>query len=156
VFYAAFAILFVWCFVLCYRIHSVKAMATQARYVYVYNVDLLSRSYPALVSLQQNYQAQLEALTAQLDEIKAKIAKVSDAKAKEEVSNAYLAQITEKRNNLVASYQQSLQAMTAQVNRALEEVTTEKGLNAVFNSSAILVRTPYVIDITSDVLQKLK
>ncbi len=151
--YGFMAFLFIWCCVLCAR---VRVNAEKAKYVYVYNMELLVKNYPAILSLQQNYEKQLAILTAQVEEVKAKVEKVEDKKAKEEVSKAYLSQIVEKRNNLVASYQQNLQILTANMNKALQEVTAEKKINTVFNISAIAVTTPYVVDITKEVLQKLK
>lgn len=154
--YAILCFFFIWCSVLCFRIKAARLEAEKASYIYVYDANTIVQNYPKLVNLQKDYQTQLVALSAELKDAQAKIAKVEDKKAKDEVSKAYMSQIVEKRNNLVANYNKNIEAINVKVNKAMEDVTIENNLPAVFNLSSIAVRTPKVVDITPEVLKKLK
>jgi len=61
-----------------------------------------------------------------------------------------------KRDELVNNYQNSIKDLTQKINQALAEIATEKDVPAVFLKSSIAVQTPYVVDLTDEIAERLK
>ena len=61
-----------------------------------------------------------------------------------------------KRDKVSQDYQDALQQTLANVNQALSEVAKENSVNTIFRSKATSVMTKYTIDVTPQVLEKIK
>lgn len=140
------------CFLTCYALHK----AEEAKYIYVYSSEALAKNYPELVALKQKYDADLQALTGQVNDVWAKLGAMKDKKTKAEASEAYLESLTQKRNNLVSAYEQNLMFISNKIHDAILKIAAEKGLPSVVEVKQLSVKTDYVVDITEDILKKLQ
>ena len=86
--------------ILCLGMYIMYQKVESAKNVYVYSSDTLAKQYPELVALKQKYDADLQALTQQVGDVRAKLSAMKDKKTQAEASEAYLESLVEKRNNL--------------------------------------------------------
>jgi len=140
---------------LCFATYRAANKAEQAKYVYVYSSEALAKKYPELVALKQKYDADLQALTGQVNDVREKLGAMKDKKTKAEASEAYFESLTQKRNNLVSAYEQNLMFISNKIHDAISKVAAEKGLPTVVEVKLLSVKTDYVVDITEDILKKL-
>lgn len=141
---------------LCFLTYCAFEKAEKAKYVYVYSSEVLAKKNPELVALKQKYDADLQALTGQVNDVFSKLGAMKDKKTKAEASEAYLESLTQKRNNLVSAYEQNLMFISNKIHDAISKVAAEKGLPTVVEVKLLSVKTDYVVDITEDILKKLQ
>lgn len=85
-----------------------------------------------------------------------KIKNIKDKDVKADFSDVYLNSLRLKRDNLVEEYQKLLTELSEKVNKGLVEIATEKGASTIFLKSALGIGTDDVIDITPELIAKLK
>ena len=108
------------------------------------------------LSHKQKFDEEILKLNDELLEAEEKIKKIKDAKVKEDFSDVYLKNLRMKRDELVNNYQNSIKDLTQKINQALAEIAKEKDVPAVFLKSAIAVQTPYVVDLTDEIAERLQ
>lgn len=126
-----------------------------SRKVYVYSLEEVLVKAEAL-SHKQKFDEEILKLNDELLEAEEKIKKIKDAKVKEDFSDVYLKNLRMKRDELVNNYQNSIKDLTQKINQALAEIAKEKDVPAVFLKSAIAVQTPYVVDLTDEIAERLQ
>ena len=85
-----------------------------------------------------------------------KIMSIKDKNVQEDFSDVYLNSLRLKRDNLVEEYHKMLEDLSNKVNKSLEEIAAEKNASTIFLKSMIAVNTPYVVDVTPELVAKLK
>lgn len=125
------------------------------RYIYIYDLKKIIISYPNLLAKQQEYKSKIEKLSLETEEATQKINKLKKENIKEEFSDVYIKSLLLKRNNLLEEYDQMMNNVTANVNKALEKIINTKDINVVFPADIIKIRSKYVIDITDEVLNNI-
>ena len=127
----------------------------QSRKVYIYSLDevLLKTN---MVEAKQKLDTEIVALNKELLSGEKKIKSLKDAKVKLDFSEVYLKNLRMKRDELVENYKKSVEEITQKINVAMQEVIKEKKINVVFFKNAVAADTPYVIDITNDIIEKIK
>ena len=70
--------------------------------------------------------------------------------------NLTLKPLQMKRDELLDSYSQSMQKSLGQINEALAELATENNVPTIFINKSVAVNTNYVIDVTPQVVEKIK
>jgi len=125
------------------------------RRIYVYNMEetLLAAGIPAS---SQQFESDIASLEREVADAQEKIKTLKEAQVKEEFSDMYLRSLKMKRDELINKYSESMQVVLDAINQALEEVARENNVHTIFLSSAIAVSTEYVVDVTPQVIAKMK
>ena len=126
-----------------------------ARKIYVYDLQEVIR-HTGIAEAKQKYEQDVISLNEDLLAAEKKIKSLKDAKVKEDFSEVYLKNLRLKRDELVENYEKSISELTGKINVALAEIAKEKDTSAIFVRDIILVKTPYVEDVTDDVIKHLK
>ncbi len=127
----------------------------ESKKIYVYSLDeVLLKSQ--VVETKQKFDAEIIKLNEELKIGEKKIKSLKDKKVKLDFSDIYLKNLRNKRDELVENYQKTVEEVTQKINTALEQIVKEKEIPAVFVKKAIAIPTPYVIDITDEVVEKIK
>jgi hypothetical protein len=93
------------------------------------------------------------------DEVRAaekKLNSIKDKSVRSEYSEVYMKSLQIKRNNLITDYEKEMTDLTNRINKALEDVVSERNLPVVLTAKDIAVTTQNVVDITKDVIAKLQ
>lgn len=127
----------------------------QSRKVYIYSLDevLLKTN---MVETKQKFDTEIVALNKELLSGEKKIKSLKDAKVKLDFSEVYLKNLRMKRDELIENYKKSVEEITQKINTAMQEVVKEKKINVVFFKNAVAADSPYVTDITNDIIEKIK
>ena len=127
----------------------------QSRKVYIYSLDevLLKTD---MVEKKQKFDTEIVALNKELLRGEKKIKSLKDAKVKLDFSEVYLKNLRMKRDELVENYKKSVEEITQKINTAMREVVEEKKINVVFFKNAVAADSPYVIDITNEIIEKIE
>ena len=125
------------------------------RKIYVYNMEetLLAAGIPAS---SQQFESDIASLEREVADAQEKIKTLKEAQVKEEFSDMYLRSLKMKRDELINKYSESMQVVLDAINQALEEVARENNVHTIFLSSAIAISTEYVVDVTPQVIEKMK
>lgn len=126
-----------------------------ARKIYVYDLQEVIR-HTGIAEAKQKYEQDVISLNEDLLAAEKKIKSLKDAKVKEDFSEVYLKNLRLKRDELVENYEKSISELTGKINVALAEIAKEKDTSAIFVRDIIVVKTPYVEDVTDDVIKHLK
>lgn len=127
----------------------------ESKKIYVYSLDeVLLKSQ--VLETKQKFDAEIVKLNEELKVGEKKIKSLKDKKVKIDFSDIYLKNLRNKRDELVENYQKTVEEVTQKINTALEEIVKEKEIPAVFVKKAIAIPSPYVIDITDEVVEKIK
>ena len=93
------------------------------------------------------------------DEVRAaekKLKSIKDKSVRSEYSEVYMKSLQIKRNNLITDYEKEMTDLTNRINKALEDVVSERNLPVVLTAKDIAVTTQNVVDITKDVIAKMQ
>ncbi|MBO4294044.1 MAG: hypothetical protein J5896_01200 [Alphaproteobacteria bacterium] len=163
---ACFVVLF--CCVVCLGVklsHTNKKLAEMSKQIqyqfsqnskiYTYDLQKVATTLN-IAEKKQQYEADIIQLNNDLVEAEKKIKTLKDAKVKEDFAEVYLKNLKMKRDEIVKTYENSMQELTMKLNKAMEDVVREKNIPMVYFQSALAVKTPHTVDVTADVLQKLK
>ncbi len=125
------------------------------RKIYVYNMEetLLAAGIPAS---SQQFESDIASLEREVADAQEKIKTLKEAQVKEEFSDMYLRSLKMRRDELINKYSESMQVVLDAINQALEEVARENNVHTIFLSSAIAISTEYVVDVTPQVIEKMK
>lgn len=125
------------------------------RKIYVYSLEEVLVKLEAY-SNKQKFDEDVIKLNKELLEAEKKIKNIKSAKLKADFSDVYLKNLRMKRDELVEGYQNSIIELTRKINQALADIAREKDASAVFLKSTIAVQTPYVIDLTEEVADRVQ
>ena len=125
------------------------------RKVYVYNLEEILNKTDVLKTKKQ-FEEDIIKLNDELVNGEKKIKSLKSAKLKEDFSEIYLNSLRVKRDELVSRYDKTLDDLAGKINKALEELCAEKNIPTVFFNGAIAATTDDVIDVTDEVIEKLK
>ena len=140
----------------CFEQEKVLAnLINNNRRVYVYNLE------EVLIKLdvqgnKQKFDNSIIKLNNELMDGEKKIKNIKKAKVKEDFSDMYLKNLRLKRDELVDEYQKSVEKLNDRIKQALVEIAKEKDAPAIFLKSAIAITTPHVVDLTNEVVKKVK
>ena len=134
---------------------SIEQKAVAMRMVYVYSLEETLEGINILEK-KQKFEQDALALNDEVAKAEQKIKNLKKEKVKEDFSDVYLDSLRLKRDNLVEEYHKMLEDLTAKVNKGLEEIAKEKDASTIFTKNAVAVSTPYVIDVTPILVEKLK
>lgn len=127
----------------------------QAKKVYVFSMeDALIKL--GTVSLKQNFEKEVMALNNELEKNEKKIETIKNAKVRDDFSAVYMDSLKLKRDTLVQNYQKQLADLTEQINKALSEVAKKYDAPTIFNAKSTVVKTNKVVDVTSEVVNKIQ
>ena len=135
--------------------NRLAARVDENRKIYVYNMEqtLLAAGIPAS---SQQFETDIAALQKEVADAQEKIKTLKEAQVKEEFSDMYLRSLRMKRDELINKYSESMQVVLDAINNALEEVARENNVHTIFLSSAIAISTEYVIDVTPQIIERMK
>lgn len=127
----------------------------QAKKVYVFSMeDALIKL--GTVSLKQNFEKEVMVLNNELEKNEKKIETIRNAKVRDDFSAVYMDSLKLKRDTLVQNYQKQLADLTEQINKALSEVAKKYDAPTIFNAKSTVVKTNKVVDVTSEVVNKIQ
>ena len=136
-------------------VQSIEKQISESRKIYIYNLEEVLRKINAVDEKVQMEEKILK-LNNELSVAEKKIKSLKSAKVKEDFSDMYMKNLRMKRDEILENYQKTLGDITDRINTALNEIAKEKNVSAVFVHSAIAVRTPYVEDITDEVVARIQ
>lgn len=125
------------------------------RKVYVYSLEDVLIKLDALND-RQKFDESIIKLNEELIEGEKKIKSIKKAQLKADFSDVYLKNLRMKRDELVNDYQNSVKELTQKINQALADIAKEKKAPVVFVKSAIAVQTPYLVDLTEEVVNRVQ
>lgn len=125
------------------------------RKIYVYNLEeILTKS--DIMATKKEFEENLIKLNNELTDGQKRIKSLHDAKIKEDFSEVYLNNLRSKRDELVNHYDKKLDELADKINKALTELCKEKDIPTVFLNTSIAITTDDVIDLTDEILEKIK
>lgn len=125
------------------------------RKIYVYSMEETLRAAGIPASSQQ-FETDIASLEKEVADAQEKIKTLKEAQVQEEFSDMYLRSLKMRRDELINKYSESMQVVLNAINQALEEVARENNVHTIFLSSAIAISTEYVVDVTPQVIEKMK
>jgi len=127
----------------------------ESRKVYTYNLDRIFEAMN-VVEAKKRYEESVIGLNNELLEAEKKIKSLKDAKVKEDFSEMYLKNLKIRRDEIVSTYEKSVADIGEKFNNALKEIVDEQDLPAVFLPSSIAVKTSHTVDLTDEIIAKMK
>lgn len=125
------------------------------RKVYVFNMDEAVQS-TGIQEANQKFEDDINALDAQVKDAQEAIKGIKEDELKLKMINLTLKPLQMKRDDLLAEYSKSMQQYLEQINQALAEIATENNVPTIFINKSVAVNTNYVIDVTPQVIEKIK
>ena len=145
-----------------YKVHGLQkqisaqnAQIEESKKVYVYSLDDVLKG-ANVIEIKRKFEDEIIKLNDEVFDAEKKIKSLKDAKVKEDFSTMYLNNVKMKRDELLANYEKTIKELTTKVNKAVGEIAKEKNVSVIFIKNAIAVKTPYVVDVTDEVIKKLK
>lgn len=134
---------------------SSRKLVDNNRKIYVFNMDETVKSV-GLQEANQKFEDDIKNLDTQVKEAQATIKDIKDEKMKKKMLNLSIKPLEMKREDLLKEYSKAMQDSLAKINNALAEIATENNISVVFMNKAIAVNTNYVVDVTPQVVEKIK
>jgi len=134
---------------------EIQKAVDSSRKIYVYNLETVLLETGA-VDAKKKFEKDVENLSKEVSAAEEKIKTLTDAKVKAEFSDVYLKSLRLKRDNLIEDYDKSLQNTLKKINKALSQIAVEKKAPTIFFIKSLAVMTDDVIDVSSEVVEKLK
>lgn len=125
------------------------------RRIYVYSMEETLLAIGVQAS-SQKFENDIASLEKEVADAQEKIKTLQEGQVKEDFSEMYLRSLQMRRDELVNKYSESMQKVLDAINSSLEEVAQENNVHTIFLSSAIALNTDYVIDMTPQVVAKVK
>lgn len=132
-----------------------RKMVDNNRKIYVFNMDEAVKNI-GLKEANQKFEEDINNLDAQVKEAQSAIKGIKDEKMKKKMLNLSIKPLEMKRDDLLKSYSQSMQETLGKINAALAELATEQNISVIFMNRAVAVNTNYVVDVTPQVVEKVK
>jgi len=125
------------------------------RKIYVYNMDevLIQTGF---VDSKKKFDEDVLKLNDEVVVAEKKIKNFKNEKVKDDFATVYLNSLKLKRNELIDNYQKQIEELTNKINESLKVIAAEKNAPTIFNKSSIAVMTNDVIDVSDDLIDKIK
>lgn len=68
----------------------------------------------------------------------------------------YMKNLKLKRDEIVGNYEKAVAELSEKMNKALDEIVKERKVPAIFVQSAIAIKTPDTVDLTQELISKMK
>ena len=127
----------------------------QARKVYVYDLENVLKGLNVL-EIKRKFEDEIIKLNDEVFAAEEKIKSLKNAKVKEDFSTMYLNNIRMKRDDLLANYDKTIKELTDKINKVVGEIAKEQNVSVIFMKNAIAVKTPYVVDITEEIISRVR
>lgn len=138
-----------------YKYTELNKLVMQNRNVYVYNMEN-SLLLAGMAEENQKFEADLYALEKDIDAATKKLKTIKDQKLKEEYQEMYMNSLKIKRDDLIKGHEKFVNTLSKNVGKALVKVANEHHVATIFSTRSIAVTTPYVIDVTPQIVDILK
>jgi transposase len=125
------------------------------RKVYVYNLEEVLTKLDVQGN-KKRFEDSIVKLNEELLEGEKKIKNIKKADVKADFSDVYLNSLRMKRDDLINDYQKSVKELDKNIKKTLVEIAKEKKAPAVFLKSAVAIQTPDVVDLTGEVVKRVK
>ena len=125
------------------------------RRIYVYNMEETLMAVGIQAS-SQKFENDIASLEKEVADAQEKIKTLQEGQVKEDFSEMYLRSLQMRRDELVSKYSETMQKVLDAINGSLEEVARENNVHTIFLSNAIALNTDYVVDLTPQVVAKVK
>lgn len=135
--------------------NSLSKNVEDNRKIYVFNMDETVKNV-GLQETNQKFEQDINDLDAQVKEAQATITSLKDEAMKVKILNLSIKPLQIKRDDLLDAYAKSMQSALTLINEALAEISTENNVPTIFMNKAVAVNTNYVVDVTSQVVEKVK
>ncbi len=137
------------------QINKLQQQIAQIQYVYVYDLEEVLRGV-RLDDLNREFEAKINILNNEVSSAQDKISNLKNSKVKDDFSDVYLKSLKLKRDSMIQEYSRTLQNITAEINEKVTELAQEKSAPVVFDRRFITARTPLVIDLTDEIIGRIK
>ncbi|MBR3676808.1 MAG: OmpH family outer membrane protein [Alphaproteobacteria bacterium] len=138
-----------------YKYDQLNNLVTQNRNIYVYNMEN-SLLMAGMADENQQFEADLYALEKDIDTAKKKLNNIKDKKLKQEYQEMYMNSLKIKRDDLIKGHEKFVNTLSKNVGKALVKVANEHNVATIFSARSIAVTTPYVVDVTPQIVEILK
>ena len=138
-----------------WQIKRLENTVEQIKYVYVYDVEEVLRGL-SLDELNREFEAKISILNNEVSTAQDKISALKDSKVKDDFSDVYLKSLKLKRDTMVNEYSRTLQNITNEINDKVTELAQESGATIIFDKRLVTASTPFVIDLTPEIVSRVK
>lgn len=134
---------------------SLRETMENNRKIYVFNMDevLIQTGF---VDSKKKFDEDVLKLNDEVLASEKKIKNIKNAKVQDDFANVYLNSLKLRRNELVDNYQKQIEELTGKINKNLKIIAAERNAPAIFNKSSLAVMTDDVIDVSADLIAKIK
>ena len=132
-----------------------ETLISENKKIYIYDLQEVLRKINAGDKRVQ-MEEQILKLNNELMAAEKKIKSLKNAKVKEDISDMYVKNLRLKRDEIMENFDKTVAEITDKINMALTEIAKEKNTSTIFIPSTIALRTPYVIDVTDEVVAKMQ
>lgn len=137
------------------KVIILSCQLNNARKIYVYNLEEIV-SASGIVKLQKELEDNVNKLNDEVLKAQKKITAIRDAKVKEDFSEMYVKSLELKRDDLYEKYNNEMIVLTDKLNDVMRQIAKEKNASTIYSNKNITVQTPFVIDVTPEILDILK
>lgn len=139
----------------CFGYKSLRETLENNRKIYVFNMDevLIQTGF---VDNKKKFDEEVLKLNDEVLVSEKKIKNIKNAKVKDDFATVYLNSLKLKRNELIDNYQKQIEELTGKINKNLKIIAAERNAPAIFNKSSLAVMTDDVIDVSADLIAKIK
>jgi len=123
--------------------------------VYVFSMEETILAM-GMLDKKRLFEQRVNRLNEEVRAAEKKLNSIKDKSVRSEYSEVYMKSLQIKRNNLITDYEKEMTDLTNRINKALEDVVSERNLPVVLTAKDIAVTTQNVVDITKDVITKLQ
>lgn len=135
--------------------NTVSQNVDNNRKIYIFNMEEAVNS-TGVKDANLKFEEDINELDAQVKDAQATIKSIKDEAVKAKMLNLTLKPLQMKRDDLLEAYSKSMQESLIQINEALAEYATENNVPTIFINKSVAVNTNYVIDVTPEVIAKIK
>lgn len=138
-----------------FQIIELQKQVERLQYVYVYNLEEILRGIK-LDDINREFEAKVQVLNEEVSTAQEQISAIKDSKDKDNFSKVYLKSLKLRRDTMIKDYGNALKQITDEINAKMTEVAIEKGITVIFDKQFIATKTPKIIDVTDEIVRKIK
>ncbi len=137
------------------QISNLQNKLEKLQHVYVYDLEEILRGVN-LDELNREFEAKISILNNEVATAQDKISALKNSKVKDDFSDVYLKSLKLRRDTMVNEYSRTLQNITDEINDKVTELAQEKGASVVLDRRSVAARTPAVVDLTSEIINRVQ
>ena len=135
-----------------HKIGGLEQQVGRSQRIFVYNLEKVVEAIK-LSDIKSEFEDKIKKISDEVAEAKKKISSLKDSKVKTDFSDIYVKSLSLKRDEAIEEYNKEMTAITDKINAALQKIANHYGIATIYNTNMIAVSTPYVIDVTPDVIK---